>query len=136
MKKILVPYTVYSVEDHKTVSNLLEEGILLALPVAGDCPTDLEHSIQYIRQYEVTEASPEGYKLGSRDIYQYIAVRDIEESTGANDFLVHELKKALAIKSKPTRRMRVGAIIHAALSQLTLHEAADIYESIRQKDLR
>ena len=136
MKRILVPYTVYSVEDHKIVSSLLEEGILLALPVAGDCPTDLEHSIQYIRQYEVTEASPEGYKLCSRDMYPYIAVRGIEESVGTNDFLVRELKKALVIKSKPTRRMQVGAVIHAALRMFTLHEAAYIYESIRQKDLR
>ena len=64
MKKILVPYTIYGVEDHKTVEKLLKEGSLLALPVVGDQPIDLERSLQCTSPGDVTDAGPEGYRRG------------------------------------------------------------------------
>ena len=137
MKKILVPYTIYGVEDHKTVEKLLEEGSLLALPVVGDQPIDLERSLQCTSPFEVTDAGPEGYRLGSQDMFRRIAVRGMESSYigSANEFAVRELNKALDIKSKSARHVRVGAIIHAMLNQLTLYEAAEVYEAIRMKDI-
>ena len=132
MKKILVPYTIYGVEDRETVEKMLANSTVYAVPLNKP-----ELALAELGTYEVTGLCSEGYLLDSDDAFQYIAVRGVEPSYigSANEFAVRELNKALDIKSKSARHMRVGAIIHAMLNQLTLYEAAEVYEAIRMKDI-